>query len=235
MLSGDPGLLTLFCYFLALFLGGQHLSGSTGSRLKDLCVSCPYCVHCASSVHSIWIPLQVTVHGDGFKEWEATIPTQEGATAADVLKELENAVSFELRSLDLMKQTVVVPNSALWRDISTHLTHGYYLFAHGTHPPNFFARQAVCLQLCNLHHKTATQLYYMHSISAARCTAGSRVYQHNSRINSGTLLSCLCTGYRSQQPISSVLCSSRSNILLAIRREGKEDSHKAMSDHPGLH
>ena len=76
--------------------------------------------------------LQIVVHGDGFKEWNLTIPTREGATAADAIKELQNAVSFELRSHDLMKKTIVVPNSALWRDISTHLTHGYYLFAHGT-------------------------------------------------------------------------------------------------------
>lgn len=75
--------------------------------------------------------LQVIVHGDGFKEWTLPIPTHEGATAADAIKELQNAVSFELRSHDLMKKTVVVPNSALWRDISNHLTHGYYLFAHG--------------------------------------------------------------------------------------------------------
>jgi hypothetical protein len=75
--------------------------------------------------------LQITVFGDGFKEWTARIPTQEGARASDVLKTLENAVSFELRSHDELKKTVVVPNSALWRDISLHLTHGYYLFAHG--------------------------------------------------------------------------------------------------------
>lgn len=62
------------------------------------------------------------------------VPTQDGATAADLLKELENAVSLELRSHDLLKETLVVPKTALWREISMHLTHGYYLFAHGTHP-----------------------------------------------------------------------------------------------------
>jgi hypothetical protein len=74
------------------------------------------------------------VFGDGFKEWTADIPTHELATAADVLKTLPNAVSFELRSHNLLKKTIEVPNSALWRDISSHLTHGYYLFAHGMQP-----------------------------------------------------------------------------------------------------